>query len=97
MRYPTDPKFLWKETEKAYGIMCAECKSGSAPSETKFVDIEKATLAYRKQRRHTKVQTRKMTRRLLLLFRKILKEIRRMVREHTVADKLLTIKYKNNI
>ena len=43
---------------------------------TKFIDVQKANLAYRKQRKHSKSQTRKMTRRLLELLGKILKEIR---------------------
>ena len=49
---------------------------------TKFLDVEKANLTYRKQWKHTKSQTRKITRRLLDLLEKILKEMRRMEREH---------------
>ena len=49
---------------------------------TKFLDVEKANLTYRKQRKHTKSQTRKITRRLLDLLGKILKEMRKMEREH---------------
>lgn len=43
---------------------------------TKFLDVEKANLTYSKQRRHSKSQTRKITRRLLDLLGKILKEMR---------------------
>ncbi len=39
-------------------------------------------LAYVKQRRHSKSQQRKLTRRLIHLLGKILEEIRRMMREH---------------
>ncbi len=49
---------------------------------TKFLDVEKANLTYRKQRKHTKSQTRKITRRLLDLLGKILKKMRKMEREH---------------
>ena len=44
--------------------------------------IEKANLAYRKQRKHTHKQTRKMIMRLLALLGKILGEIRRQMRVH---------------
>ena len=49
---------------------------------TKFNDIEKANLAYRKQRKHTHKQTRKMIMRLLALLGKMLGEIRRQIRVH---------------
>ena len=58
---------------------------------TKFLDVEKANLSYRKQRKHSNAQTRKMTRRLLNLLGKILKEIRRMGRERE-GQELLTVK-----
>ncbi len=47
---------------------------------TKFLDVQKANLTYRKQRRHSRSQTRKITRRLLDLLGKILKEIREIER-----------------
>jgi hypothetical protein len=49
---------------------------------TKYNDIEKANLAYKKQRKHTHKQTRKMIMRLLALLGKILGEIRRQMRVH---------------
>ena len=64
---------------------------------TKYLDVQKANLAYRKQRRRTKSQTRKMTRRLLDLLGKVLKEIRRMERENDEADKSLTIREKGDL
>ena len=91
MRYPTDPKLLWEGVEKSYEIMCCLSeKLNLHRPRTKFVDVEQANLSYRKQRRHTKVQTRKITRRLLNLLWKILKEIRRLERENTGANKSLT-------
>ena len=56
--------------------------------------MEKANLSYRKQRKHSNAQTRKMTRRLLNLLGKILKEIRRMGRERE-GQELLTVKEKS--
>ena len=83
MRYPTDQKLLWECVEKGYELMCeASVKLGIHRPRTKFLDVEKANLIYRKQRKHTKGQTRKITRRLLDLLGKILKETRKMEREH---------------
>ena len=90
MRYPTDQKLLWECVEKTYGLICeVSAKLGIRRPRTKFLDVEKANLAYRKQRKHTKSQTRKITRRLLDLLGKILREIRRIEREHPDA-KLFT-------
>ena len=98
MRYPTDPKLLWEGIEKSYEIMCGLSeKLNLHRPRTKFVDVEKANLTYRKQRRHTKVQTRKLTRRLLNLLGKILKETRRLERESTGTENLLTISQKREI
>ena len=64
---------------------------------TKYNDIDKANLAYRKQRKHTNKQTRKMIMRLLALLGKILGEIRRQMRVHPdeelLNDKQLDILY----
>ena len=83
MRFPTDVKLLWECTEKAYTMMCdISSRLGEHRLRTKYNDIEKANLAYRRQRKHTHKQTRKMTRRLLALLDKILGEIRRQMRIH---------------
>ncbi len=61
MRFPTDVKLLWECTERAYKMMCGiSSQLGEHRLRTKYNDIEKANLAYRKQRRHTHKQTRKM-------------------------------------
>lgn len=84
MRYPTDPKFLWEEIENAYEIMYTlRAELNVHRPRTKYVDVEKANLSYRKPRRYTKIQTRKLTRRLLNLMGKILKQTRRLDRENT--------------
>ena len=98
MRYPTDPKLLWEGIEKAYAVMCTlSANLNVHRPRTKYIDVEKANLSYRKQRRHTKVQTRKLTRRLLNLLGKILKETRRLERENTGVENLLTIRQKSDI
>lgn len=98
MRYPTDPKLLWEGIEKSYVIMCSvSARLNVHRPRTKYVDVEKANLSYRKQRRHTKVQTRKLTRRLLNLLGKILKETRRLERENTGVENLLTSRQKSDL
>ena len=98
MRHPTDPKLLWEGIEKSYGTMCGLSRRlGIHRPRTKFIDVQKANLAYRKRRKHSKGQTRKMTRRLLELLGKILKEIREMGRTHEEADSLLTSREKGDL
>lgn len=89
MRFPTDVKLLWECVEKAYRMMCGiSSRLGEHRMRTKYNDIEKANLAYRKQRKHTHKQTRKMIMRLLGLLGKILGEIRRQMRVHPDAELL---------
>ena len=64
---------------------------------TKFLNVQKANLAYRKQRKHSRSQTRKITRRLLDLLGKILKEIREIERGHENAEDLLTVREKSDL
>lgn len=97
MRYPTDAKLLWEGIEKSYKIMCDVSKrAGIHRPKTKYLDVEKANMGYVKQRKHSKSQTRRLTRRLVNLLGKILKEIRRMEREHSDSN-LLTDKEKKVI
>lgn len=98
MRYTTDAKLLWEGIEKAYVVMCTlSARLNVHRVKTKYVDVEKANLSYRKQRRHTKVQTRKQTRRPLNLFGKILKETRRLESENPAVESLLTARHKSDI
>ena len=97
MRYPTDPKLLWECVEKGYDLMCeASVRLDIHRPRTKFLDVEKANLTYRKQRKHSKSQTRKITRRLLDLLGKILKEIRKMEREHP-GEELFSVREQERI
>ena len=98
MRYPTDPRLLWEGIEKSYTIMCEfSSRLKLHRPRTKYLDVQKANLAYRKQRRRSKSQTRKIIRRLLDLLGKLLKEIRRMEREIDGAVKLLTDREKGDL
>ena len=96
MRFPTDVKLLWECVERAYKMMCSiSSQLGEHRLRTKYNDIEKANLAYRKQRKHTHKQTRKMIMRLLALLCKMLGEIHRQMRVHSceglMSDKQLNM------
>ena len=87
MRYPTDARLLWEGIEKSYATMCElSGKLGFHRPRTKFLDVQKANLTYRKQRKHSMSLTRKITRRLLDLLGKILKEIREIERGKEVKS-----------
>ena len=97
MRYPTDQKLLWECCEKSYSIMCMVCQRlGIHRPRTKYLDVEKANLTYVKQRKHSKSQQRKITRRLIKLLGKILAGTRKVCREHESED-ILTDKETNVI
>lgn len=84
--------------EKSYATMCElSSRLGIHRPRTKFLDVQKANLTYRKQRKHSRSQTRKITRRLLDLLGKILKEIREIERGHENAENLLTVREKNDL
>ena len=98
MRYPTDARLLWEGIEKSYATMCElSSRLGIHRPRTKFLDVQKANLTYRKQRKHSRSQTRKITRRLLDLLGKILKEIREIERGHENAENLLTVREKSDL
>lgn len=83
LRFPTDVKLLWECAERSYEMMCSiSSLLGEHRLRTKYNDIAKANLAYRKQRKHTHKQTGKMITRQLKLIGKILEEIRRQMRVH---------------
>ena len=89
MRYPTDQKLLWECGEKTYLIMCTVCQRlGIRRPRTKYLDVEKANLTYVKRHKYNKSQQRKITRRLIKLLGKILKEIRKVCREHELEETL---------
>ena len=92
------PKLLWEGIEKTYATMCElSSRLGIHRPRTKFLDVQKANLTYRKQRKHNRSQTRKITRRLLDLLGKILKEIREIERGNENAESLLTVREKSDL
>lgn len=97
MRNPTDQKLLWECIEKSYRMMCElSQRLGIRRPRTKFLDMEKANMGYVKQHKHSKLQQRKLTRRLIHLLGKILEEIRKMMREHE-DEELLTVREQSNL
>ena len=89
LRFPTDVKLLWECIERVYKMMCSiSSQLGEHRLRTKYNNIEKANLAYRKQRKHTHKQTRKMIMRQLALLGNILGKIRRQMRIHPDEDLL---------
>ena len=49
MRFPTDVKLLWECVERAYRMMCGiSSQLGEHRLRTKYNDIKKANLAYKK-------------------------------------------------
>ena len=84
--------------EKSYATMCKlSNRLGVHRPRTKFLDVQKANLTYRKQRKHSRSQTRKITRRLIDLLGKILKEIREIERRNENAENLLTVREKSDL
>ena len=91
-------KLLWEGVEKSYATMCElNSRLGIHRPRTKFLDVQKANLTYRKQRKHSRSQTRKITRRLIDLLGKILKEIREIERGNENAENLLTVRVKSDL
>ena len=91
-------KLLWEGVEKSFATMCElSSRLGIHRPRTKFFDVQKANLTYRKQRNHSRSQTRKIIRRLLDLLGKILKEIREIERDNENAENLLTVREKSKL
>ena len=83
--------------KKLFSLREVSRRLGLQRPRTKFLDVQKANLTYRKQRKHNRSHTRKITRRLLDLLGKILKEIREVVRGHENAENLLTVREKSDM
>ena len=89
LRFPTDVKLLWECVERAYKMMCSiSSQLVEHRLRTKYNDIEKANLAYRKPHKQTHKQTWKVIMRQLALLGKILGEIRRQIRVHLDEEQL---------
>lgn len=82
LRFPTDVKLLWEACEWLYRLMKKICgELGERLPRSKYNDVDKARLAYAKQRKPKKNATRKLQRRLLHLLGKLLGQWNRLRRQ----------------
>lgn len=73
LRFPTDVKLLWECCEWFHALMVKTCKKlKKRLPRNKYNDINKARLAYAKQRKHSAAATRKIRRRLHQLLYKLI-------------------------
>lgn len=73
LRYPTDVKLLWESCAWLHTLLSKVCKElGERRPRNKYADINRARLAYAKQRKHTYKATPKLRRRLLNLLSKLI-------------------------
>ena len=85
LRFPTDVKLLWECCEWLQSLMAKTCKKlKERLPRNKYHDIDRARLAYAKQRKHTKAATNKLRRRLLGLLSKQIGQWNRICKIHTV-------------
>lgn len=91
MRFPTDVKLLWEACGWLQSLMKKTCKDiGERMPRNKYNDIDKARLAYAKQRKPKKNATRKLLRRLLALLGKQLSQWNRLLVQFQPAIHLTT-------
>ena len=73
LRFPTDVKLLWECCEWLHALMMKTSKKlKKRLPRNKYNDINKARLAYAKQRKHSAAATRKIRRRLHQLLYKLI-------------------------
>lgn len=95
LRYPTDIKLLWECCEWLYGLLHKTCRSlGERLPRSKYRDIDKARLAYAKQRKPKKSATRKLQRRLLGLLGKLIDLWNRLCRQYAPLIDLTAEQHK---
>lgn len=101
LRFPTDVKLLWEACEWLYRLMKKICgELGERLPRSKYNDVDKARLAYAKQRKPKKNATRRLQRRLLHLLGKLLGQWNRLRRQfhpginlaHNQEQRLITIR-----
>ena len=89
LRFPTDVKLLWECCEWLQSLVAKTCKAlKERLPRNKYHDINRARLAYAKQRKHTKAATDKLRRRLLALLCKQIGQWDYLCKSHTIDIKL---------
>lgn len=95
LRFPTDVKLLWECCQWVHGLLKKTGKDlGERLPRSKYNDVDKARLAYAKQRKHKKSATRKLLRRLLNLLKKLLGQWDKLVKQYTVGIVLTAEQHK---
>ena len=90
LRFPTDVKLLWECCEWLQSLMAKTCKTQKERlPRHKYHDIDRARLAYAKQRKHTKASTDKLRHRLTALLSKQIGQWNKICKIHTI-DIVLT-------
>ena len=85
LRFPTDVKLLWECCEWLQALMRKTCRQVMERlPRNKYHDLDRARLAYAKQRKHTKAVTAKLHRRLVELLSKQISQWNKICRIHTV-------------
>ena len=83
LRYPTDIKLMWECCEWLYALLHKTCREqGERLPRSKYNDVDKARLAYAKQRKPKKSATRKIQRRLLNLLGKLIGQWNSICRQY---------------
>lgn len=83
LRYPTDIKLMWECCMWLYSLLHKTCRElGERLPRNKYHDIDKARLAYAKQRKPKKSATVKMQRRLLSLLGKLISQWNSLLRQY---------------
>lgn len=86
LRYSTDVKLLWGSSAWLYTLLSKICKElGERKPRNKYADINRARLAYAKQRKHTYKATQKLRRCLLNLLSKLICQWNRLCRQYTTS------------
>ena len=86
LRYPTDVKLLWECCEWLQSLVAKTCKAlKERQPRNKYHDLDRARLAYAKQRKHTMAATNKLRRRLLGLLSKQICQWNRICKIHTAG------------
>ena len=86
LRYPIDVKLLWESSAWLHTLLSRICKElGERKLRNKYADINRARLAYAKQRKHTYIATKKRRRRLLNLLSKLICQWNSLCRQYTTS------------
>ena len=95
LRYPTDIKLIWESCQWLHTLLHKVCReNGERLPRSKYNDIDKARLAYAKQRKPKKSATRILQRRLLKLLGKIIELWNNIYRQYTPVIKLTTDQHR---